>query len=215
MALFLVDRFKNSDYFAMLDEVCPELAQCGGKRLHCRVSKAGARRGARAAGSRRRRHLAADALSGGANLPDEKLFELENSLGPYDAINIQYTSGTTGFPKAATLSHRNLLLNAYYVGQCQKLTADDRICIPVPFYHCFGCVLGTLCCGGARRGDDRAGRVVSTRRHARSHRTGAGHRPLWRADDVHRPVARSDASRGAIYRRCERASWPAAPARSR
>jgi fatty-acyl-CoA synthase len=67
------------------------------------------------------------------------------TLKPGEAINIQYTSGTTGFPKAATLSHRNLLLNAYYVGDCQKLTAADRICIPVPFYHCFGCVLGTLC----------------------------------------------------------------------
>jgi len=66
-------------------------------------------------------------------------------LRPGDAINVQYTSGTTGFPKAAMLSHRNLLLNAFYIGQCQQLTHEDRICIPVPFYHCFGCVLGTLC----------------------------------------------------------------------
>jgi fatty-acyl-CoA synthase len=66
-------------------------------------------------------------------------------LKPTDAINIQYTSGTTGFPKAAMLTHRNLLLNTYYVGQCLRLTDRDRICIPVPFYHCFGCVLGTMC----------------------------------------------------------------------
>jgi fatty-acyl-CoA synthase len=72
--------------------------------------------------------------------PDAVAAQLE----PDEKINIQYTSGTTGFPKAATLSHRNLLLNAYYIGWAQKLTADDRICIPVPFYHCFGCVLGTL-----------------------------------------------------------------------
>jgi fatty-acyl-CoA synthase len=57
---------------------------------------------------------------------------------------MQYTSGTTGFPKGALLSHRNLLLNAFYSGECQRLTAEDRVCIPVPFYHCFGCVLGTL-----------------------------------------------------------------------
>ena len=72
------------------------------------------------------------------------LNDATDSLSPSDAINIQYTSGTTGFPKAATLSHRNLLMNVYYSGSCLRLTAEDRICIPVPFYHCFGCVLGTL-----------------------------------------------------------------------
>ena len=77
-------------------------------------------------------------------MPPETLDEFDRQLDPRQPINIQYTSGTTGFPKAATLSHRNLLLNAYYVGMCQAFTADDRICIPVPFYHCFGCVLGTL-----------------------------------------------------------------------
>jgi fatty-acyl-CoA synthase len=71
----------------------------------------------------------------------------EQGLRPGDAINIQYTSGTTGFPKGAMLTHRNLLLNAYYVGDCQKLSPPDRICAPVPFYHCFGCVLGVLCAG--------------------------------------------------------------------
>jgi fatty-acyl-CoA synthase len=62
-----------------------------------------------------------------------------------DPINIQFTSGTTGFPKGAMLSHRNILLNAYYAGVNQEFTSADRICIPVPLYHCFGCVLGTLC----------------------------------------------------------------------
>ncbi len=65
---------------------------------------------------------------------------------PHDAINIQYTSGTTGNPKGAMLSHRNILLNAFYAGECQRLDHTDRICLPVPLYHCFGCVLGTLCC---------------------------------------------------------------------
>jgi fatty-acyl-CoA synthase len=78
-------------------------------------------------------------------VPQEKVAQIAATLTARDPINIQYTSGTTGFPKAATLSHRNLLLNVYYVGECLALTADDRICIPVPFYHCFGCVLGTLC----------------------------------------------------------------------
>jgi fatty-acyl-CoA synthase len=76
--------------------------------------------------------------------PDE-LAAIEKRLDANDAINIQYTSGTTGHPKGATLSHRNILLNAYYAGLCQRLTHDDRICLPVPLYHCFGCVLGSLC----------------------------------------------------------------------
>lgn len=63
------------------------------------------------------------------------LAELERKTSPREAINIQYTSGTTGFPKGATLTHRNLLFNVYYAGACQRLTAADRICIPVPLYH--------------------------------------------------------------------------------
>src|SRR5207249_945335 len=67
-------------------------------------------------------------------------------VGPGDVVNIQFTSGTTGFPKGAMLTHRNLLMNAYYVGQRLAYTDRDRLCIPVPFYHCFGCVMGTLMC---------------------------------------------------------------------
>jgi fatty-acyl-CoA synthase len=84
-------------------------------------------------------------LKRAGSVSEAQLNEVAARLDPAQPINIQYTSGTTGFPKAATLSHRNLLLNGYYTGMCQALTADDRICIPVPFYHCFGCVLGTIC----------------------------------------------------------------------
>ncbi|WP_433367949.1 AMP-binding protein [Actinoplanes sp. CA-142083] len=68
----------------------------------------------------------------------------DEELSPDDPVNIQYTSGTTGFPKGATLSHHNILNNAYFVGRRQGWSPDDRICVPVPFYHCFGNVLGTL-----------------------------------------------------------------------
>jgi fatty-acyl-CoA synthase len=85
-------------------------------------------------------------IAGGARIPVELLAEREASLQFDDAINIQYTSGTTGFPKGATLSHHNVLNNGYFVGQTLKLTERDRVCVPVPFYHCFGMVLGNLGC---------------------------------------------------------------------
>jgi len=76
----------------------------------------------------------------------EELARVQASLGNNDPINIQYTSGTTGFPKGATLSHRNILNNGYLVGELCDYTEADRVCIPVPFYHCFGMVMGNLAC---------------------------------------------------------------------
>lgn len=145
VALFLVDRFKTSDYFQMLSEVCPEVATALFGRMTSekfpRLRNVVAMKGEPPTGV-----LGWDQfLEIGENIDLEFVGKCRDIL-PGEAINIQYTSGTTGFPKAAMLSHRNLLMNAYYVGGCQKITAEDRICIPVPFYHCFGCVLGTLCC---------------------------------------------------------------------
>jgi len=76
----------------------------------------------------------------------EQLSELNHVLQFDDPINIQFTSGTTGTPKAATLTHHNIVNNAYFTGERMALTAEDRLCIPVPMYHCFGMVLGSLCC---------------------------------------------------------------------
>ena len=79
----------------------------------------------------------------------EHLSQLANigpTLSPTDPINIQFTSGTTGFPKGATLTHRNILNNGYFVGEAIRLKPDDRLCIPVPLYHCFGMVMGNLAC---------------------------------------------------------------------
>src|SRR4030095_14241775 len=70
----------------------------------------------------------------------------QRSLNFDDAINIQYTSGTTGLPKGATLSHHSILNNGFFIGQRMRFTERDRLCIPVPFYHCFGMVLGNLAC---------------------------------------------------------------------
>jgi fatty-acyl-CoA synthase len=122
--LFLARRFRQNDYVAMLAEVrgrCPEL------RLTLVLE---------------------DDWSGiegaGRHVTEASLAAREASLQFDDAINIQYTSGTTGFPKGATLSHHNVLNNGYFVGETMRLTEVDRLCIPVPFYHCFGMVLGNL-----------------------------------------------------------------------
>ncbi|MFI0738960.1 AMP-binding protein [Streptomyces sp. NPDC021100] len=80
----------------------------------------------------------------GAGTPRERLAEREAGLSPEDPVNIQYTSGTTGFAKGATLSHRNILNNGYFVGETLGYTEEDRIAVPVPFYHCFGMVMGNL-----------------------------------------------------------------------
>ena len=146
VALFLVDQFKTSNYFDMLREVCPEVADAKEGRVNSpkfpKLRSAVAIKGSPPAGLMTWQQM----VAAGKPIEPAKLDEISRTLKPLEAINIQYTSGTTGFPKAATLSHRNILLNAYYIGECQALSEHDRVCIPVPFYHCFGCVLGTLAC---------------------------------------------------------------------
>ena len=88
------------------------------------------------------------------------------SLSPDDPINIQYTSGTTGYPKGATLSHRNILNNGYLTTELINFTHEDRLCIPVPFYHCFGMVMGNLGCTSPRRHDGHPGARLRPRGHA-------------------------------------------------
>jgi fatty-acyl-CoA synthase len=124
--LILAERFRQADYVAMLDEVrdrCPALRQA----LVLERDWAG---------------LLADA----ERVSEADLAAREAELQFDDPINIQYTSGTTGFPKGATLSHHNILNNGYFIGELLRYTERDRVCIPVPFYHCFGMVLGNLAC---------------------------------------------------------------------
>ncbi|MCC6177554.1 MAG: AMP-binding protein [Chloroflexi bacterium] len=85
-------------------------------------------------------------LDDGDAIPETRLAEIEAALQFDDPINIQYTSGTTGFPKGATLSHHNILNNGFFIGETLGYSVEDRVCIPVPFYHCFGMVLGNLAC---------------------------------------------------------------------
>ena len=122
--------FKTSDYAAMIEEVRGDLQAEG--RLE-QVVLIG-------------RDSWDALLAGAAEVTAERLAEIQAGLDPHDAINIQYTSGTTGFPKGATLSHRNILNNGFFVGELCRYTQEDRVCIPVPFYHCFGMVMGNLAC---------------------------------------------------------------------
>ncbi|MGD8150793.1 AMP-binding protein [Ornithinimicrobium sp. Y1694] len=123
--IVVAEDFKGSRYPEMVQEVrgtCPELADVvviGGERWD-------------------------ELLHDSHLVTRDRLAEIQGSLSPDDPINIQYTSGTTGFPKGATLSHRNILNNGYFVGEGCGYTERDRICIPVPFYHCFGMVMGNL-----------------------------------------------------------------------
>ncbi len=87
-----------------------------------------------------------DVLELGKQVADAEFEARKASLTPEDVINMQYTSGTTGFPKGVMLTHTNLIGNAKSMAECMKLSPEDAMCIPVPFFHCFGCVIGTLCC---------------------------------------------------------------------
>jgi fatty-acyl-CoA synthase len=144
-ALFLIHEFKTSDYFRMLYEALPELASTDKTSLPAAELPLLRRVVAISPGPGPGMLGWDEFLQRGASIQSQELANREAQLRPGDPINVQYTSGTTGFPKGAMLTHRNLLLNAYYIGDCQGFTERDRICIPVPFYHCFGCVLGTLC----------------------------------------------------------------------
>jgi fatty-acyl-CoA synthase len=145
-ALVLPRRFRTSRYLDVLSDLAPELAD----------ATAGALRAARLPGLREvilLDDIAAPGtrtwsqlLAAGDESAIVRLREVEHELRFDDAVNIQFTSGTTGTPKGATLTHHNIINNGYFIGEAMRLTEQDRLCIPVPFYHCFGMVLGNLAC---------------------------------------------------------------------
>ena len=145
-ALVLAPALKTSDYLAIVQDLAPELASAAPHNLHAAALP----------------HLRSVIRLGEASTPgmvnfDEvanaggeaqrtQLAELAGTLQFDDPINIQFTSGTTGFPKGATLTHRNILNNGFFVGEAINLTPEDRLCAPVPLYHCFGMVMANLGC---------------------------------------------------------------------
>jgi fatty-acyl-CoA synthase len=145
-AIVIAPEFKSSNYTQMMYDLAPELHEAEPGKLQAKKLP----------------HLQAVIRLGEAQMPgmwnwndllamadqvsETELAERQAQLEFDDAINIQYTSGTTGYPKGATLSHHNILNNGYFVGQIMKFTDKDRLIIPVPLYHCFGMVLGNLAC---------------------------------------------------------------------
>jgi fatty-acyl-CoA synthase len=145
-ALITATHFKTSDYLAMLKELVPDLSGGATGDLHAK-SLPDLRWIIRLDDANDPDTLNfADIPGKAGNAERDRLVDLESILQFDDAINIQFTSGTTGAPKAAALTHHNIVNNAYFVGQTMALTERDRLCIPVPMYHCFGMVLGTLVC---------------------------------------------------------------------
>ena len=144
--LFLVHGFKDVDYVEITNKVVPQLKDSKpGKLSHPELSYL-----------KNVVYIGKEKYPGmfnfeeiekmGEKISEEELSERQNSLDTQDVINMQYTYGTTGWPKGVMLTHYNILNNAYYVGNVMDMTEKDRMCIPVPFFHCFGCVLSTLNC---------------------------------------------------------------------
>jgi len=144
-ALITMTTFKTSNYIEMVQAIAPELTS----------SKPGTLQAAKVPALKTVIQLGEDSVPGMlrfadlmamGNSDDARLVQLGKTLKSTEPINIQFTSGTTGFPKGAMLTHRNVLNNGFFIGEAMRLTPQDRLCIPVPLYHCFGMVLGNLAC---------------------------------------------------------------------
>jgi fatty-acyl-CoA synthase len=187
--LVSAESFKASDYRAMIEEVrgdLPDLEQV------VYIGTAGW----------------AELVTARTGLDRGELTEREASLAFDDPINIQYTSGTTGFPKGATLTHHNILNNGYFVGEGCGYTADDRVCVPVPFYHCFGMVMGTVPASSSRP-------LASIRRPRSPQSRPSAARRCTACPQCLSPSWRYPISPATTCPACARASWPARRARSR
>ena len=144
--LFIMDGFRDHDYIQTLYTVAPELRTQSRTCLKCptlphlkRVMFLGVEK-------HRGMYSVPEIMAMAVMVTDEEYAARQASLDPWDVINMQYTSGTTGFPKGVMLTHVGVGLNGYWIGQHQQFTEKDRVCLPVPLFHCFGCVLGVSAC---------------------------------------------------------------------
>ncbi|MGO0060845.1 AMP-binding protein [Brevibacillus fluminis] len=142
--ILLIEGYRDANYVDMLQEICPELSEAEPGKL-C-AERLPLLKNVIYIGDQPRAGMLSwqDLIRLGDAVSDEELLARQRSLTPDEVINMQYTSGTTGFPKGVMLTHQNLVNNAVNVAGAQNITNDDKICIPVPFFHCFGCSMGTL-----------------------------------------------------------------------
>jgi fatty-acyl-CoA synthase len=145
-ALFLTEGVGDADFLQILQGAVPGLSDSDGDELS--IQELPFLKNVVLMGAEPPADLPVMSFGGflqrGEAVSADRLRSRQDSLDAEDVINMQYTSGTTGFPKGVQLTHANIVKNAFYIGECMKLGPEDRVCIPVPFFHCFGCVLGTL-----------------------------------------------------------------------
>jgi fatty-acyl-CoA synthase len=144
--VILIEGFKDCNYVDIINELCPEL----------KTSKVGELKSEKLPELRNVIYIGENNHPGmlnfndlydiGSDISDKELYDIQSNLDIHDVINMQYTSGTTGFPKGVMLTHYNIVNNGLSIGDCMKFTKEDKLCIPVPFFHCFGCVLAIMAC---------------------------------------------------------------------
>ncbi len=144
--LLITDGTFDSDYVEMTHKMLPELRNC--QRGHLKSERFPKMRNVVYIGQEKHRGMynSSEILLLGMHASDEKFLELRRQVTCHDVVNMQYTSGTTGFPKGVMLSHHNITNNGYLTGEHMKFTANDKLCVCVPLFHCFGVVLATMNC---------------------------------------------------------------------
>ncbi len=144
--IFLIDSLRDHDYVDTLYKIAPELRVQSRGELRCRELPHLKRVCFLGAEKYRGMYSVPEIMAMSVMVDDAEYAARQASLDPWDAINMQYTSGTTGFPKGVMLTHVGVGLNGYWIGRHQRFSEQDRVCLPVPLFHCFGCVLGVSAC---------------------------------------------------------------------